>query len=92
MHRKDEDAARVVDLLCARPRCQVFDIKEDVQAGADLATALLDELADVLAKRPRVWQEQANGQTLSRPGAAARQSRHHGRATGAASAADGHHR
>eukprot|EP00966_Prymnesium_polylepis_P188567 4369653-Prymnesium_polylepis.1 len=53
-HREDEYATRVVNLLGAAARHQILDVEEDAQARADLATALLDELAYVLAKRPSI--------------------------------------
>eukprot|EP00966_Prymnesium_polylepis_P235078 5437601-Prymnesium_polylepis.2 len=48
----------VVDLLGAPTRHEVLDIEEDAKARADLAAALLDELADVLAEWPGVREEQ----------------------------------
>eukprot|EP00966_Prymnesium_polylepis_P196099 4544521-Prymnesium_polylepis.2 len=57
-HRKDEDTSRVVDLLGARAGSKVFHVEEDVQARADLAAALLDELAHVLTERPSVRKEE----------------------------------
>eukprot|EP00966_Prymnesium_polylepis_P137763 3183828-Prymnesium_polylepis.3 len=53
-HREDEDAERVVNLLGARAGGEVLDVEEDAHARADLAAALLYDLADVLTKRPRV--------------------------------------
>eukprot|EP00966_Prymnesium_polylepis_P278693 6438472-Prymnesium_polylepis.2 len=60
-HRKDEDATRMVDLVCARARRQVLHVEEHSQARADLTAALLDELAHVLAERPRICFENMEG-------------------------------
>eukprot|EP00966_Prymnesium_polylepis_P136351 3150633-Prymnesium_polylepis.1 len=57
-HRKDEDAPRVLDLLGAGARGEVFDIEEDMDARADLAVALLDELAHVLAQSPSMREKE----------------------------------
>mmetsp|Transcript_15655 Transcript_15655/g.42402 ORF Transcript_15655/g.42402 Transcript_15655/m.42402 type:complete len:243 (+) Transcript_15655:783-1511(+) len=57
-HREHEDAARVVDFLCARARREVFNVEENLEARADLAAALLDKLAHVLSDRPRVRKEE----------------------------------
>jgi hypothetical protein len=48
----------VVDLLGAWAGGKVLDVEEDAHARADLAAALLDELADVLADGPGMREEE----------------------------------
>ena len=48
----------MVDLFAPRARRQVFDVEEHVHARADFAAALLDELADILAERPGMREEE----------------------------------
>eukprot|EP00966_Prymnesium_polylepis_P210227 4868692-Prymnesium_polylepis.1 len=45
-HSKDDDTSGVIDFFRAPSRHEVLDIEEDMQAWADLAAALLDQLAD----------------------------------------------
>eukprot|EP00966_Prymnesium_polylepis_P083138 1925579-Prymnesium_polylepis.1 len=66
-HRKHQDAARVVDLLSARAGPEVLDVEEDVHVRADFAAALLDELAHVLAERPRMRQEEVEARRWLEP-------------------------
>eukprot|EP00966_Prymnesium_polylepis_P047507 1099870-Prymnesium_polylepis.1 len=47
-----QGCTRVVNLLRAPSRYEVLDVEENVQARADLAAALLDQLADVLPDAP----------------------------------------
>eukprot|EP00966_Prymnesium_polylepis_P336197 7391472-Prymnesium_polylepis.2 len=53
-HCKHEDAARAVNAFGTISANKVFNIEEDLQAWADLAAALLDELAHILPERPRM--------------------------------------
>eukprot|EP00966_Prymnesium_polylepis_P323628 7379793-Prymnesium_polylepis.1 len=66
-HREDEDGQRVINLLGATARHEVLDVEKDVHARADLAAALLDELADVLPERPSVREEEVKARRRLEP-------------------------
>eukprot|EP00966_Prymnesium_polylepis_P006632 152592-Prymnesium_polylepis.1 len=47
----------MVDLLGAPPCHEILYVKKDAHARADLAEALLDELAHILAERPSICRQ-----------------------------------
>eukprot|EP00966_Prymnesium_polylepis_P181715 4209322-Prymnesium_polylepis.3 len=67
-HREDDNAPRLVDLLGARAAGEIFDVETDAYTRADLAAALLDELANVLPEWPGVRQEEVEARRLFQTG------------------------